>query len=282
MDPEYKKSILKYYDNTRLDYGILWYRKNNNSVHFGYYDDDVTSHGDALLKLNQVMADKVDIGDGDVILDAGCGRGESSLWLADTYDVKVEGITLVPHQVVKARKEAEKRGLGDKVTFSEQNYCQTNFEDESFSVIWACESMCHAQDKIDFYKEVYRLLKPGGRLICADYIRTRRPHNEEGEALLHSWLDGWSILDIDTAKEHEDNAELAGFSSFKLENITKHTEPSLAYLHSLSKRLWGLGKFLRKIGLRNDINHGNHFASIRQYEALKNDLWYYGLLSLKK
>ena len=142
--------------------------------------------------------------------------------------------------------------------------------------------MCHAQHKIDFYKEVYRLLKPGGRLICADYIRTQRPHDEEGEALLHSWLDGWSILDIDTAKEHEENAELAGFSSFKLENITRHTEPSLAYLHSLSKRLWGLGKFLRKIGLRNDINHGNHFASIRQYEALKNDLWYYGLLSLKK
>ena len=68
------------------------------------------------------------------------------------------------------------------------------------------------------------------------------------------------------------------YSALQLENITRHTEPSLAYLHSLSKRLWGLGKFLRKIGLRNDINHGNHFASIRQYEALKNDLWYYGLL----
>ena len=282
MDPEYRKSILSYYDNTRIDYGVLWYRRNNDSVHFGYYDDEVTSHGEALLNLNKVMAEKVAIGPGDTILDAGCGRGESALWLAENYDVQVEGITLVPHQVLKARKNTKKRGLGSQVRFSEQNYCQTSFENESFSVIWACESMCHAEDKFKFYEEAYRLLKPGGRLICADYVRTQRPHDAKGEELLHSWLGGWSILDIDSAAEHEKNAKEAGFSSFKLENITKNTEPSLAYLHSISRRLWGLGKFLRKIGMRNDINHGNHLASIRQYEALKANLWHYGLISLVK
>jgi len=282
MNVNYKKSIISYYDNTRLDYRILWYRNNYNSVHFGFYDDEVTTHKEALLNLNKVLAKTGEVEDGDVILDAGCGRGGSSIWLAENYKVTVEGITLVPHQVEKAKKMAIKKQLETKVNFSEQDYCNTNFKDESFSLIWACESMCHALDKKDFYEEAYRLLKPGGRLVCADYIRTDRPLTSEGETLLHSWLDGWSIKDIDTYSEHEKNVRSAGFSFFKLDDITKFTEPSLSHLHSMSNKLWGLGTFLKKIGLRNDVNHGNHFASIKQYEALQNKLWFYGLLVLKK
>ncbi|MGI9531565.1 SAM-dependent methyltransferase [Lutimonas sp.] len=282
MDLNYKESIISYYDNTRLDYRILWYRNNHNSVHFGFYDDEVTTHKEALLNLNKVMAKKAGVRDGDVILDAGCGRGGSSIWLAENFNVKVEGITLVPHQVQKAKKLASKKQLQSRVGFSEQDYCNTEFKDESFSLIWACESMCHAQDKKKFYQEAYRLLKPGGRLVCADYIRTDRPLSEDGEALLHSWLGGWSIKDIDTYDEHEQNVQSAGFADFTLEDITKFTEPSLSHLHSMSNKLWGFGTFLRKIGLRNDVNHGNHLASIRQYEALQNKLWYYGLMVLIK
>lgn len=282
MDVNYKESIISYYDNTRLDYRILWYRNNHNSVHFGFYDDEVTTHKEALLNLNKVLAKHGEVQDGDVILDAGCGRGGSSIWLAENFNVKVEGITLVPHQVQKAKKLAAKKQLESQVRFSEQDYCNTEFKDESFSLIWACESSCHAFDKKKFYEEAYRLLKPGGRLVCADYIRTDRPLSEEGEALLHSWLDGWSINDIDTYAEHEQNVQSTGFSYFKLEDITKFTEPSLSHLHSMSNRLWGFGSFLRKIGLRNDVNHGNHLASIKQYEALQNNLWYYGLMVLKK
>jgi len=282
MDLEYNKSIVSYYDNTRLDYRILWFGKKNRSVHFGYYDHEIKSHGEALLNLNKVLAQKSGVKDGDIILDAGCGHGGSSVWLAENYNVKVTGITLVPHQVIKARNAARKRALDHRISFSEQDYSNTNFKDESFTLIWACESMCHAKDKLDFYREAYRLLKPGGRLICADYFRTQRPLNKEGEKLLHDWLDGWSIKDIDAFSEHKTNAEQCGFVEFNLENITEYTKPSLRHLHSMASKLWRFGQLLKGIGLRNNINHGNHFGSIKQFEALENHLWYYGLLSLKK
>jgi len=282
MDLEYNKSIVSYYDNTRLDYRILWFGKKNRSVHFGYYDHEIKSHGEALLNLNKVLAQKSGVKDGDIILDAGCGHGGSSVWLAENYNVKVTGITLVPHQVIKARNVARKRALDHRISFSEQDYSNTNFKDESFTLIWACESMCHAKDKLDFYREAYRLLKPGGRLICADYFRTQRPLNKEGEKLLHDWLDGWSIKDIDAFSEHKTNAEQCGFVEFNLENITEYTKPSLRHLHSMASKLWRFGQLLKGIGLRNNINHGNHFGSIKQFEALENHLWYYGLLSLKK
>ena len=282
MDFEYKKSIINYYDATRLDYRILWFREKNRSVHFGYYDEHIKDHGEALLNMNKVMAQKAGVKDGDVILDAGCGQGGSSVWLAEHFDVNVTGITLVPHQVSKAQKHARKSNVSHRVSFFERDYTQTHFEDESFTLIWACESLCHAQNKIDFYKEAYRLLKPGGRLICAEYFRTKRPLNDKGEKLLHEWLNGWSIKDIDTVEEHKNNAAHCGFTDVRVEDITEFTEPSLRHLHSMSRKLWNVGKVLRKIGLRNHVNHGNHYSSIKQYEALTNNLWHYGLLSMKK
>ena len=282
MDLEYNKSIVSYYDNTRLDYRILWFGKKNRSVHFGYYDNEIKSHGEALLNLNKVLALKSGVKDGDIILDAGCGQGGSSVWLAENYNVKVTGITLVPHQVVNAQKAARKSQLGDRISFFEQDYTNTSFKDESFTLIWACESMCHADEKLDFYKEAFRLLKPGGRLICADYFRNKRPLHKEGEKLLHEWLDGWSIKDLDAFFEHKQHAEQCGFVEFELENITEYIKPSLRHLHSMASKLWRFGQFLKGIGLRNTINHGNHFGSIKQFEALEKHLWYYGLLSLKK
>ncbi len=282
MDFEYKKSIISYYDNTQLDYRFLWFRKNNRSVHFGYHDEDTLSHGDALNNLNRVMANKGDIKNGDIILDAGCGQGGSSIWLAKNFDVQVTGITLVPHQVKIAKKEAKKHQLNGRVQFFEKDYTKTSFKDESFSLIWACESMCHAEQKEDFYKEAFRLLKPGGRLVCADYFRTERPLKKEGEELLHAWLSGWSIKDIDTFHEHKENALKTGYADFEIKDITSFTRPSLQHLYSMASKLWKLGTFLKRIGIRNKINHGNHYASIKQFEALENNLWYYGLLSLKK
>jgi len=282
MNIDYKQSIINYYDATRLDYRILWFRDKNRSVHFGYYDDDIKDHSSALLNMNKVMAERVGIKKGDVILDAGCGQGGSAVWLANQYDVHVKGITLVPHQVDKAQKHARKSLVNGKVTFYERDYTQTDFEEESFSVIWACESLCHAFHKIDFYKEAYRLLKPGGRLICAEYLRTKRPLEPEGETLLHEWLNGWSIADIDTSEEHAKHAELSGFSDIQIDDITRFTKPSLRNLHYVSQKLWQLGIVLKKIRLRNDVNHGNHYSSIKQYEALENNSWRYGLLSMIK
>lgn len=282
MDAAYRKSIVSYYDQTRMDYRWLWLNKKNRSVHFGYYDQSVKSHADALLNLNKELARRAGIKDGDLILDAGCGQGGSSLWLAETYDVKVSGITLVPHQVHIANSEAKKRKLQNSLTFYEQDYCATDFPDETFTVVWACESMCHAVNKEDFYREAMRLLKPGGRLICADYIRTKRPHPDDGELLLRQWLNGWSIQDLDSYEEHIMHANAVGFVNVKIDNTTEYTRPSLQHLYSMSTKLWSLGKFLRKLGLRNDVKHGNQFGSIKQYEALQNDLWYYGIISATK
>ena len=187
---ELQKSIVSYYDNTWLEYRVLWINNKDRALHFGYYETFKESHSAALEKLNLVMAHKAAITADDLVLDAGCGQGGSALWLAKHIGASVTGITLVPHQMAVAVREAKKRALDDKAIFLVNDYCATQFPDQSFSVIWACESLCHAPSKNSFYTEAFRLLKPGVRIVVAEYIRHQRNLIPEDEAILNHWCSG--------------------------------------------------------------------------------------------
>lgn len=277
-----QKSIIEYYDNTWLDYRVLWLNKKDRAIHFGYYESFTESHSQALEKLNQVMANKAKIKASDTLLDAGCGQGGSSLWLAKNVGCETVGVTLVPHQVETASKEAILRGLDHKSKFLQKDYTATGLESSSFDVVWACESLCHAQEKIKFYSEAYRLLKPGGRLVVAEYIRKSRNFEPADEAILNHWCKGWSMPDLDSWEEHEANMNETGFIHLSQSDITSNVMPSLSKLFRMSKKLMPLGILLNKLRIRNNIKHGNQTASVSQYEALTKKLWYYCIFTAQK
>jgi tocopherol O-methyltransferase len=277
-----QKRIVSYYDNTWLDYRVLWINKKDRALHFGYYDTFKESHSEALEKMNLVMADRVDINSSDFVLDAGCGQGGSALWLAKNIGCHVKGVTLVPHQASVANREAKERQIEDRAEFYVKDYAETGLPDQSFSVIWACESLCHSPSKKTFYDEAFRLLKPGGRLIVAEYIRHRRDYNKEDEAILQDWCSGWSMPDLDTWMEHQGHLKESGFTDIRHDDITEHVAPSLHRLFKMSKTLLRMGKFLNFTKIRNDIKHHNQLASMSQYEALTRNLWYYCIYSAAK
>jgi cyclopropane fatty-acyl-phospholipid synthase-like methyltransferase len=216
------------------------------------------------------------------VLDAGCGVGGSSVWLAQARGANVVGITPVASQVARARSFAAARTLGDQVAFEQADYTSAPFPDASFDVVWALESLCHALDKAAFYREAARLLRPGGRLVIAEYIRAARPLSAQGERMLHQWLDGWAIPDLDTRAEHVAHAAAAGLADMRIDDITAHTRPSLRRLYQLTRWSYPLAVTGRAVGIRSAIQHGNVIGSLRQYQALDRELWFYGILSATK
>lgn len=276
------EAIVGYYDETWLDYRILWLNKDNLAVHFGYTDDSTRSHTDALKNMNRVLADRVRIQPGERVLDAGCGVGGSSLWLATERGAEVVGITLAARQAAMARDNAIRRGVTDRVQFEVADFTATPFPDASFDVVWAVESMCHAPRKAAFYREAARLLRPGGRVVVADFVRAARPLDSTGERLLHEWLDGWAVPDIDTPGEHLAHLASAGFAEPRLDDVTTHTRPSLRRLYRMAYWTYPLAVLGRVTGVRSEVQHGNVIASIRQYQALRRDAWFYSILSATK
>lgn len=276
--------IISYYDQTEFDYKVAWYGKDNPALHFGFYDkEEADSHYDALAYTNKILATNAKIKDGDKILDAGCGLGGSTMWLAQNYDVEAVGISLSERQIAACNERAKELGLKHKVDFIASDFTKTPFEDGTFDVVWACESVCHAFQKLDFYKEAYRILKPGGRIVVADYIRSARPLSEVDENLLkHKWLNNWAIDDLDTEEENYNHLKTSDFKEINIQNVNKMVGVSLRNLHEKCTRSYPIERVLKFFGIRSAVQHGNLVGSINQYKAFKKGIWWYCLISAEK
>lgn len=271
--------IRRYYDQTWRDYRLLWLSPSNYAIHFGYWTEETRNHAQALNGLNAALASRIPVRPGMRILDAGCGVGGSAIWLARTYGAEVVGITPVGSQVQRAQQFARERGLTGQVRFTQEDYRGTSFADESFDVVWAIESVCHAIDKRAFYGEARRLLRPGGRLGIVEYMRTTRPLDGDGETLLQSWLSGWAIPDLDTNAEHRAAAREAGFTDVEVTDITGNVRRSLARLYRMAMLTGPLERCLWAIRLRSNAEHGNWRGARDQFRALQQGLWFDAMLT---
>ena len=276
------QDVIRYYEETWLDYRALWTDKRSRAMHFGYYADGAASHADALLNTNNVLANLARVTPGDHVLDAGCGVGGSSCWLAQHRGARCVGITPVPIQVRKARALAASRAVEHAAQFVCGDFTQTPFRDGAFEVVWALESLCHAPDKKRFYREAARATRSGGRLVVAEYMRSARPSSAHAEAMLRTWCAGWSMPDLDTVEEHRQAACDAGFTNVQVQDFTPVVSRSLRRLYRFARLAGPLDALLYGLKLRSARQHGNVVASRLQYEALLQGHWSYCILSANK
>lgn len=274
--------IVDYYDNCQVDYSIVWHLKTHLSLHYGYWDDTTQKLRHALLKMNDVLADKVQIKSTDLVLDAGCGVGGSAIYLAQKYNCSVHGITLSKNQAEFAENKAKEKNLNHKTTFSVGDFTKMPFNDESFDVVWAVESVCHAHEKSDFLKEAFRVLKKGGRLIVADFFRKMENPDIGEDKLLKNWGKSWAVPHFEYIKHFEIKANKNGFSNLQIQNITKNIRPSAERLYYCFVPGIVCDGFLRFIGKRNKLHQANVWSTYYQYKSLKKDLWNYYIVSAKK
>lgn len=276
------RTIASYYEETWLDYRLIWLNPGNRAIHLGYWDVDTRSHSESLVTMNQVLAAHAEPQPGHLMLDAGCGVGGTAMWMAQRHDVRVVGVTITPGQVARATRYAKERGLSDRVRFSLQDYSRTAFPDETFDTVYGLESICYAMDKRDFIREAYRLLKPGGRFVVQDGFRSARPLDGEEERLQQSWLSGWVVPNLATLDEFADWTAEAGFSDVKQEDCTENVRRSCRRLHHITVACYPIAAALHTLRLRTDLQHGNVRAARDQFRALQRGLWGYGIVSATK
>ncbi|MBF6169870.1 methyltransferase domain-containing protein [Nocardia blacklockiae] len=274
--------IADYYRKTWYDYRGVWMNKTNRAMHYGYRDARTVDHAASLLRMNHELATLAGIPRGARVLDAGCGVGGSSMWLAERYDATVVGITLSEFQVGKARGYAAERSLSQRVEFRSADYSDTGFPDDSFDVVWAQESVCYARDKGDFLREAFRVLRPGGRVAVEDGFRFRRDLPARDEALILDWADAWAFPDLDTIDEFRTSAKEAGFVDIVDRDVTTHAMRSARRLRRAAGLFAGPSWLACKAGLRPREAHRNLIGARRQWDVLGGGLCGISLVAARK
>jgi len=105
------------------------------------------------------------IGAQDALLDAGSGRGGSSIMAHERFGCRVDGVTISEYQAGFANDQAALRGIDDRVRFHFRNMLDTGFETGSRQAIWTNETTMYV-DLYAAFAEFARLLRPGGRYVC--------------------------------------------------------------------------------------------------------------------
>jgi cyclopropane-fatty-acyl-phospholipid synthase len=129
------------------------------------------------------VARKLQIKEGERVLDVGCGWGGFPLWAATKYGANVVGITLSPPQAEKARQRAEEAGVADRVDIRVMDYRDLPSLGEKFDAIASIGMVEHVGSaNIDLYAETLAsLLDSGGRLLNHGITRLRHTDPEAGD-----------------------------------------------------------------------------------------------------
>ena len=130
-----------------------------------------------LRQLRRRTIDLARIQPGDTVLDVGCGTGTLALNVQQRAGTAghVWGIDPGPQQIARARSKAARRKL--PVAFRIGVIEQLDFPDETFDVVLSTIMLHHLPGdlKRQGLAEIVRVLKPGGRLVIADF---KRPYEQ--------------------------------------------------------------------------------------------------------
>ena len=160
---------------------------------------------------------------GDVVLDLGSGGGKDVFLAAQKVGPtgRAIGVDMTPEMLALARKNAvkffETTGLAN-VEFREGKIEALPVEDASVDVVISNCVINLSPDKPEVFREVFRVLKPGGRMIVSDIVLNRPlPEAARNDADLYAACLAGALL----REEYFDAIRREGFA--RLELLSDHT-----------------------------------------------------------
>ena len=219
-----EKQVKKYYELIWSEFNPWLSTKGKFGYHFGFFEKNIKTLDEAYANTNDFVGRLIELDKAKTlkILDTGCGVGGTLLYLAEKYpNVRFIGITLTTLEIILAKNYAKEKNIKN-VDFFVGNFIQTPFLDNYFDSIFALESLNYARDKKKFIHEMYRILKPNGKLVIIDGFRTDITMGSFMRQIYRIFLNDRKLPNIVNLNIFEKYLISEGFKDIDIINLKKY------------------------------------------------------------
>lgn len=163
------------------------------------------------------------------VLDVGCGVGGTSIFLAREVGARVTGVTISTKQVQMARAAAEAAGVDELVDFHEGDGERLDempvLADAAgtFDAVWISEALSHFVHKDKFFAHAHTFLKPGGKLVLADWFRADHISKKHETGVIAAIEAGMLLPRLDAMPDYLAGISKAGMRLLWLLDVSKET-----------------------------------------------------------
>lgn len=218
------------------------------------------------------------------VLDVGCGIGGTSRYLAKKFGDKadVTGITLSSFQVKRATELAKEQNVPN-AQFTVMDALDMKFPDNSFDLVWACESGEHMPDKKKYVEEMARVLKPGGKIVIATWCQrddTNKAFSSKERRMLNFLYSEWTHPYFISIKEYArimDNTN----KLFKIKTDDWTVQTIASWLHSIWVGVFDPWPVFSRPNLWwKTFRDG--LTLVRMHKSFRSGLMEYGMMTAEK
>lgn len=154
------------------------------------------------------------------ILEVGPGPGYVSVETARLLPgVKVVGLDVSETMIEIATRNADEYGVSEQVEFRQGDASRMPFEESTFDFVISGGSLHHWKEPTQVFREIHRVLRPGGRALIDDLRRDASKENVRKWVVCHDsrfmrWGARHSFSEAYTAREVEDILRGMAFGAF--------------------------------------------------------------------